>query len=1609
MKPKKENINSYIRLCLFIIIFLSGEILVAQPVANFTATPVSGCVPLTVSFRDNSTGNPTAWNWNLGNGAISGQQNPSTTFFTPGIYNITLTVSNASGSNSITKNQYITVYDKPTVNFTVSDSSTCIPVNVKFTDLSKTSIGSITNWKWDFDDGSFSSVQNPQHLYNTAGNYNITLKVTNTGGCINTLTKLAYIKATDSIRTLFSFTKGIKCNPPETIAFTNNTTGPGTLSFLWNFGDGNTSTTATPNHTYLSGGLFSVKLIVKNNLGCKDTVLLKDTLLIKDVQSKINGPDTVCNNTIITFTNSTTPPPLSAAWYFDDGSFAFGSSVSKRWTTAGIYSLKLVNNYSTCSDSAIKKITVRSFPFVNFKSNDSSSCKAPLTVNFTDLSFKPTSWLWRFGDGGTSTLQNPTYTYLNNGLYNVDLTITDSFGCKGFLVRYPFIEIGKPAVDIDTREGGGCIPYPFSPRPVITSIDGIASYLWDFGNGSTSTNPYPTETYTAIGSYTIKLTVTTNDGCIDSAVIVNGVKTGTPPVVNFNASPTSTCPGNNIQFSDLSAPADKWQWFFGDGNTSTDQNPLHLYFDTGRFSIKLIAWNNGCSDSILKSRIISILPGVARFREFYNCINKKEVLFKDSSIVPQNWLWDFGDGTTSTAQNPLHLFANYQNYIVSLTVSNGLCSTKKIKLISLFNEVPDFTVPRDSFCKSDTVVFYFKNFKKTNISNYIWDYGDGMSDTTTLDSMVHRYLLPGRYTVKLTIRDLHGCIETVIKPNFIHVFGPKAGFTINAPGGCLNQVVNFTDTSTTESGRNNIAEWKWNFGDGQSQNFIAPSPSPVPHIYTTAGSYYPFLKITDSVGCSDSIVYSTPLKINKPFAVFYSPNNNTCINDTIIWSNSSTGTNLTYQWSFGDGSFSNVRIPLKQYTAHGDYTVKLIVTDVFGCQDSMIKINYIKVRDVKASFTISDSIGTCIPFQVNFTNTSVNAIWQKWDFGDGGFSTTVNPVYYYTAPGIYFAKLTVKRSNYCVSTYTKKIEVTSPFASLTYSPLDGCAPLNVIFHVTTRDNVSYLWDFNDGTSFFSADSNTTHNYILPGSFVPKVVLKDSAGCIVPIIGLDTVRLYSSKVNFTALDSILCDSATVSFLDSTISGSAVNGYRWNFGDGGSSWQQNPSHLYSNPGFYNIGLVISTIYGCQDSLIKNNFIKVVKKPAINISGITSYCGASPVLLQGNLLSIDTSAIFWKWDFSNGNFSSLQNPLPQQYNDTGSYAVKLIAVNSSGCTDTANIQVVIKALPNTFAGNDTTICLNTAAQLLATGADFYEWRPTTFLSCINCPSPSASPTYNYTYFVKGTTVAGCEKTDSVFIRVKNSFRISGLQPIDSLCAGKNIQLNVKGAENYIWTPADGINNNGIANPLIKPAKSNTYKVVGFDSSNCFKDSALIFIKVNDNPAVNAGPDKIVNAGSNITLSPQYTGNITNWLWQPATSLNCSDCPDPIATLSNDIIYSIKVTTVSGCESSDKIFIKVICDNNNLFLPNAFTPNNDPYQLNEVFYPRGTGVFKIAALKIYDRFGKLVFSNGNFYPNDRNAGWNGLYKGKPSPVGNYIYTIEFICSNNETVNLKGNILLLR
>src|SRR5688572_3946165 len=213
--------NFISKLLKVILLLLCTSKVFSQPVANFSATPLSGCSPLLVNFTDLSAGTPTSWKWDLGNGTISFVQNPSVSYFSSGKYKITLIAGNNNGNDTIIKDSYITVQDLPNVDFSANQTKGCYPLNIQFSDKSNTSGGSITNWQWDFGDGNVDFSKNPQHTYTSPGFYSVTLTIKNISGCENTFSRSQYIEIQEGAIADFSSDAQAFCVPPATLTFEN--------------------------------------------------------------------------------------------------------------------------------------------------------------------------------------------------------------------------------------------------------------------------------------------------------------------------------------------------------------------------------------------------------------------------------------------------------------------------------------------------------------------------------------------------------------------------------------------------------------------------------------------------------------------------------------------------------------------------------------------------------------------------------------------------------------------------------------------------------------------------------------------------------------------------------------------------------------------------------------------------------------------------------------------------------------------------------------------------------------------------------------------------------------------------------------------------------------------------------------------------------------------------------------------------------------------------------------------------------------------------------------------------------------------------------------------
>lgn len=1610
MKANKASyLKYYLSTLASIIIFLTTAN--AQLKAGFQANTTNGCAPILVQFQDSSLGNPTLWKWNLGNGTISFNQNPSTTYLTSGNYTITLIVSNDNHeSDTIVKTSYIQVNDKPAVNFTTNNNIGCAPLDVQFTDLSNAGTDSIVQWLWDFGNGDIATSQHPNYTYQTQGQFNVKLKVTTDKGCFNAIEKDNYIKTQGAIKANFTHAVNtVGCTLPMTVNFTNTSTSSSSLSYLWNFGDGIISTEKDPIHQYSSIGTYTVSLIITNTNGCTDTIVKQNIINVGTVHAQFNVPDSVCAGTIVDFINTSTPTIVASNWYFGNGTTSTQNNPTIIYTTAGNYTIKLINNFGTCIDSVEKTIKVLAQPTADFTALDTISCAVPFQVQFTNSSMGGKFYQWNFGNGNTSTLQNPAHSFATYGSYQISLQVTADNGCSNTFTKDNYINIAPIKINsINITPIEGCVPLDVQFTPSITSNDSIVSYIWNFGDSTTSNQKNPLHTFTKAGIYDVQLTIVSINGCTDSLKIMNAVRVGDKPIVNFATSTLEACTSTSISFTDSTSNVivDKWHWVFGDGKNSSLQNPSTTYQDTGWRTVKLIVWSNGCKDSLIKSDYVHILPPVSRF--FINandCDNKLRVVFTDSSKGAQAYFWEFGDGNTSTEANPIHNYATGGTYQVTLTTYNGNCSHSKVKYVIVDDKREKLVISDSIVCKGVNVNFKLENINNAVTANYTWNVG---LNTTTNTGFVptenNVYTQAGHYNVWVAIAYTNGCVDTIHSTTGVTVYGPKADFISPVEQFCSGTTINFTDASTTDN-IHSITQWSWNYGDGNIANLSA---APFAHTYHTNGNFDIKLTVTDSYGCKDSLTQNSAVKIAKTVTSFLQTDTLVCPGTPVQFTNQSTGNLLSYQWSFGDGNIVNEVNPNYTYTNEGTYTVRLTAIDTIGCADTLIK--NIKVYKPVANFTISDSTAVCPPLIVNTTNHSLFAKNHYWSFGNGSTSTQINPAHLYVYPGNYTLQLVVKNTGGCADSASKQIVINGPTGTFNYTPTIACNPVQVQFTAITQNAVSNTWDFNNGETSITTANNINYTYNTGGHYLPKLILEDAAGCRVPIFGKDSIKVKYIQANFKAPITTVCDAATLQFADSSKTNDIITQYVWSFSNGQTASTANATSYFNTNGWYDVHLKIVTQTGCTDSISYLKLIKVVSSPKVKIQGNTAVCLNGSLQFNAVHLNPDTSAVNWHWNFGNIQQYNVQNPPIQTFTTAGNFLIENKLTNSSGCYTIDTLLLQVHDLPKVSAGNDVLICRGASHTLNATGAANYTWSGNiASLNNFNIANPIAKPLTTVTYYVKGTSIYHCEAIDSITVQVQQPLKTNVIKG-DTLCLGQSAKIKATGSENYQWYPSLYIDNANSAEVNIKPTKDTLmkYMLLSWDNNHCFTDTSFVNIKTYPIPQMSVDQNELtINAGSTVVLKTNNSADVTKWKWTPNKYIDNPSIASPTMVAKESITYTVVASNDGNCVAREEVKVIVVCNGGNIFVPNTFSPNGDG--VNDLFYPRGKGVYTIKSFRIFNRWGEMVFEKTNFQANDIKAGWDGTFKGVKLPADAYVYSLEIMCDNSVSIPSKGSITLLR
>jgi len=1660
MKPTPTKTNTAFKLFYVAISFFCccySVSATAQLQANFSVDKQGGCSPLNVKFTNSTTGASAVatWQWNFGNSNTSTLKDPGATYFTEKTFTVVLTVKD--GSNTSTKSMDITVYKKPTVDFAVTPTKGCAPLTVNFTANATAGDGTISNYLWDFGDGATihgSNFGTTQHIYSFPQVPPITLNVTNSYGCYATVTKSNQVEIVKTVQASFTPTTTTLCNAGESITFSNTSSGSGTLTYQWDFGDGKTSTVQSPVHVYASSGSFFVTLTTTSSDGCAATVK-SPVINVANFVADFDYPAIICLNQNFTFTNKSTKPFDKAEWFIDNNSYAYIGYYDGNYSTAfyqpGEHTIKLVMYYGNCTDTIIKKITVNGLPKVNgFEASLQGACGVPVTINYKDTTSDAVAWKWQNSYYGNTfaTTQNATYTYTSGGYEFVYLTVTNAAGCSSSVSKY--INYDKPNVNIritssSTGNYQGCTGLKLGFAVNDDTV--VKDYSWNFGDGTpVNFEAAPNHTFNKAGTFVVNLTYTTNNGCKGLASYYN-VAVVDKPVFDFTSKQGTTICGNTPDTLNATPALGGWYyyWSFNSSyayNYYGNATIVHQFNYDTTYTVMLVAENSGCRDTVIKKDYIKVLPPFTHIQQVLNTCDdtRGTVRFTENSVKALKWSWDFGDAASDNytvfKDTVRHTYTKTGSYKVVLSATNGACTVKdSITAYVLLKQKPVLTSPSTDACGSGIVNFklsgleinpYYQNYYYSNYFISSRQYGD-LSISNAPLSLADNYwkqevsgtiqsLDPGKNDLRMITTSYgFGCADT---SNFIplKIHGPAAGFKEQPHSGCFKDPLFFSDT-TKQFGTTAIAKWEWDFGDGKSQTLTTGGSTN--HTYSLPGYYYVRLKVTDADGCTNQTdYYSHYISIGGPKADFNASSYNVPPNTTVYLSNTSSFYNYYYysslKWIFSDSTTDTNENTSFTFTTEGVYTILLVTkNNQTGCTDTAKKT--ITVRKVNSVFTYKFSYinnNSCPPVIASFTSISTNAARVSWDFGDGGIAGSQKTVSHtYNKPGIYRVVHYSYDSGTGVDSTEDFIEVKGPYALLKADVLTGCNSLQVRLTADVKYANNYTWDFGDGTVVPTTDTFAVHTYLTPGIYIPALILKDAGGCSATSELPEKVIVDSLNASFKASPNTICDSAYSLFTATAKSLSneqllAALEYTWIVKEGNKSdtlISNKASHYFNTIGTHAVSLSVTTPYGCVQKITDSVYVRTGVNATI--AGPAEICKGNSAAFTGSATPFN-NALQWKWDFANGNISDKQNPSAEPFSITGSMQVTLM-VSNGYCSDTALHPLFVNALPVIgFSPFNPLVCRGSNIQLTASGGNVYQWSAVIAIANSNAASISTSPAAGIFYAVKVTDVTGCINKDSLFVKVVDSVKLKGANNLFA-CEGNSVQLNVSGADQYKWiNNTGGLSNTNIANPSALTRSSVVYTVVGYDNDKCFTDTALINVRISKLPVVDAGIGAQLIAATPFKLSPTVSGAV-NWTWSPADYLDCTTCLNPVSKPKSTITYTLTAYNADGCKAADTVSLQLICGKNLIYIPSAFSPNND--NLNDRFTINGSGVKIVRSVIIYSRWGKVVFERKNINVNDRSNSWDGYYKGEPMPVGAYVYSIQTECEAGEIFEYRGNVMIVR
>lgn len=699
--------------------------------------------------------------------------------------------------------------------------------------------------------------------------------------------------------------------------------------------------------------------------------------------------------------------------------------------------------------------------------------------------------------------------------------------------------------------------------------------------------------------------------------------------------------------------------------------------------------------------------------------------------------------------------------------------------------------------------------------------------------------------------------------------------------------------------------------------------------------------------------------------------------------------------------------------------------DTFTCPKSPVRL-FVKVGYPATS--IHWKLSQVTGMSPNADSIIANPVPVRTEIINGRtyYVYTLQQDFIFTTPGTYiipvtYSKTVIPNCSQSENATVKVVVKPGPLANFTF-PTPNCLSDSVRFTGAsvpgTFNLINYNWLFADNTTANTV--NAIKLFTTAGNQNVRYTIFADNGCIGDTI--KTVAILDSPIASFSISGNVCQRDSVRITDaSTIPVGTIASWQWTFGDGNSTTRTNNTpfyHPYTTPGNYTISLITVAASGCKSD---TSFIPVTVLP----KPLASFTTGGNVCLGDSIRFADASSFptgtitNWQWNFGDGNSTTRTNnsPFYHPYTVAGNYSVSLVVRGNNGCiSDTFRLAVNISSKPAAtfnFTGKpciDSILTFTSSVPPGGSNPPTWNWNfgdGQTFNSVA-----ANTATHSYATALSNVLVkhwvsysAGCSSdTSFVTIPLINSNPVASFAVVaDTLCERKPITLTsaVTGVSSWNWSLG---NTNSTAAPPFSHSytTANTYtiRLAVTTAAGCSSLPVTQTVTINPRPAINAGPDKFIRAGSSTTLDATINNPANyNFLWTPSLYLDAATILNPVSTPDNQTTYTIRATDrVSNCTATDDVIITPVSD---LYIPSAFTPNNDGK--NDKWVIPGLALYPEARVVVFNRWGEKIFETKQYINNP----WNGTYKGLAQSTSVFAYIIQLTDDKKKVI--KGTVTIIR